>query len=62
MATSRPPRKQPTLVEVWRRVNLAEGIELQVEPGRAGLTPRQVRELVKRTREVVDDLARDQEE
>ncbi|HYC37924.1 MAG TPA: hypothetical protein VEC19_15955 [Usitatibacter sp.] len=51
--------KPPMLVEVWRRVHLGEGIELQVEPGRAGLTPRQVRELVKRTREVYEELSRE---
>lgn len=43
-----PPRAvRPGTVEVWSRVTLADGLELQIEPGRAGLTPEQVRELVR---------------
>jgi DNA-binding transcriptional MerR regulator len=42
-----PPRPvRPGMVEVWSRVTLADGLELQVEPGRAGLSPEQVRALV----------------
>lgn len=43
-----PPRRSPPAgsVEVWSRVTLADGLELQVEPGRAGLSPEQMRELV----------------
>ena len=43
-----PPRTvAPGTVEVWSRVTLADGLELQIEPGRAGLTPEQVRALVR---------------
>lgn len=43
-----PPRRvRPGTVEVWSRVTLADGLELQIEPGRAGLTPEQVRALVR---------------
>jgi len=44
-----PPRRAPPpgSVEVWSRVTVADGIEVQVEPGRAGLTPEQVRALVR---------------
>ena len=44
-----PPRRAspPGSVEVWSRVTVADGIEVQVEPGRAGLTPEQVRALVR---------------
>lgn len=43
-----PPRPvRPGTVEVWSRVTLADGLELQVEPGRAGLSPAQLRELVR---------------
>lgn len=47
-APADPPRRAtaPGSVEVWSRVTLADGLELQVEPGRAGLTPEQVRALV----------------
>jgi len=43
-----PPRRmQPGTVEVWSRVTLADGLEVHVEPGRAGLSPEQVRALVR---------------
>ncbi len=43
-----PPRRvRPGTVEVWSRVTLADGLELQVEPGRADLSPEQLRALVR---------------
>ena len=33
------------LVEVWSRMHIEDGIELHIEPGRAGMSPEQVREL-----------------
>lgn len=43
-----PPRPvRPGTVEVWSRITLADGVELQVEPGRAGLSPEQVRAFVR---------------
>ncbi len=43
-----PPRAaQPGSVEVWSRVTLADGLEVHLEPGRAGLSPEQVRALVR---------------
>ncbi|MFM2066883.1 MAG: hypothetical protein RLZZ584_1792 [Pseudomonadota bacterium] len=43
-----PPRAAaPGSVEVWSRMTLADGLELHLEPGRAGLTPEQVRELLR---------------
>ena len=42
-----PPRAvRAGSVEVWSRVTLADGLEVQIEPGRAGLTPEQVRAFV----------------
>jgi DNA-binding transcriptional MerR regulator len=42
-----PPRPaKPGMVEVWSRVTLADGVELQVEPSRAGMTPEQVRAFI----------------
>ena len=32
-------------VEVWSHLTLAEGVELHIEPGRAGLKPEEVRKL-----------------
>ena len=44
-----PPRSsRPGSVEVWSRVTLADGLELHLEPGRAGLGAEQVRTLVRR--------------
>ena len=44
-----PPRRAapPGSVEVWSRVTVADGLEVQLEPGRAGLTPQQVRAFVR---------------
>ena len=36
------PRRAGT-VEVWRHLVVAEGVEVNLEPGRAGLSPEQVR-------------------
>ena len=42
-----PPRPvKPGMVEVWSRITLADGGEIQVEPGRAGMTPEQVRAFI----------------
>lgn len=39
-----PPRpRRPGTVEVWSHLVVADGIEIQIEPGRAGLSPEQVR-------------------
>ncbi len=42
----RPARKSGS-VEVWSHVVIDEGVELMVEPGRADLSPQQVRDLAK---------------
>lgn len=42
-----PRQLRPGSVEVWSRVTLADGLELQVQPGRAELSPEQLRELVR---------------
>jgi DNA-binding transcriptional MerR regulator len=42
-----PPQPvKPGMVEVWSRVTLADGVEVQLEPGRAGMTPEQVRAFI----------------
>lgn len=35
--------RRPGTVEVWSRLFIADGVELSIEPGRAGLGPEQVR-------------------
>jgi len=42
-----PRRAPPGSVEVWSRVTVADGLEVHVEPGRAGLTPDQARSLIR---------------
>jgi DNA-binding transcriptional MerR regulator len=42
-----PLAVKPGTVEVWSRVTLADGLELNLEPGRAGLSPEQVRAFVR---------------
>ena len=44
-----PPIKpqQPGSLEVWSHLNIADGIQLQIEPNRSGLTSEQIRKLLK---------------
>ena len=44
-----PPIKpqQPGSLEVWSHLNIADGIQLQIEPNRSGLTPEQIKKLLK---------------
>ena len=42
-----PQPASPGSVEVWSRMTLADGMEVHVEPSRAGLSPEQVRALVR---------------
>jgi DNA-binding transcriptional MerR regulator len=43
-----PPLPQkPGTVEVWSHMHIGDGIELHIEPGRAGFSPEQVRTLFK---------------
>ena len=52
-----PPRAvKPGSVEVWSRVTLADGLEVHLEPGRAGLSAEQVRALVRRITEAYRDV------
>ena len=42
-----PRQARAGMVEVWSRITLADGLELHIEPGRAGLSPEQVRSMVR---------------
>jgi DNA-binding transcriptional MerR regulator len=44
---SPPQRVRPGTVEVWSRLSLADGLEVHLEPARAGLSPEQVRTFVR---------------
>ena len=58
-----PPRQRamPGSVEVWSRMTLADGLEVHVEPGRAGLSPEQVRALVRGITAMYREVRADQE-
>lgn len=51
-----PRAAKPGSVEVWSRVTLADGLELHLEPGRAGLSAEQVRRLVRRITEAYREV------
>jgi hypothetical protein len=55
------PRYSGT-VEVWSRVTLADGVELHIEPGRAGLSPEDVRTLIKQSLHTFESLKKENEE
>jgi DNA-binding transcriptional MerR regulator len=40
-------RAPPGSIEVWSRVTVADGLEVHIEPGRADLSPEQMRSLVR---------------
>ena len=49
------PRRAGT-VEVWSHVVVADGVEVNLEPGRAGLSPAQVRAFVRGVMQVYEQL------
>ncbi|MGB4913346.1 MAG: MerR family transcriptional regulator [Candidatus Dechloromonas phosphoritropha] len=51
-----PRRKAPGTIEVWSRLQVAHGIELQVEAGEAGLTPEQLRALFRGALQTYQDI------
>jgi DNA-binding transcriptional MerR regulator len=47
-ANQAPPKPRwPGMVEVWSHVHIADGVELHIEPGRACLSPEQLRAFLK---------------
>ena len=59
-----PPPRPRRLgdLEVWSRLHIADGVELSIEPSRAGLDPAQVRELTRRILRACTDLTAPKEE
>jgi DNA-binding transcriptional MerR regulator len=51
-----PRRREPGTVKVWSHIVLGEGLELNVEPPQAGLTPEQLRELVREVSALFDSI------
>jgi DNA-binding transcriptional MerR regulator len=58
-----PPRpRKPGSVEVMSHLIVADGVELVIEPGRAGLKPEEVRKLFKSVLERYNDIIKEQGE
>ena len=55
LAALATPRRAGT-VEVWSHIVVREGIELNIEPGQAGLSPEQVRRLASRVTRLVEEI------
>ena len=52
-----PPRSRGAgSVEVWSHLVVADGVELTIEPGRAGLSPEQVRQLFRSVMQVFEEI------
>ena len=57
-----PPRpKKPGSVEVWSHLNISDGVELQIEPKRAGLHPDQVRVLFREVTNLYNSIIKEGE-
>ena len=48
--------RRPGSVEVWSHLVIADGVELHVEPTRAGLQPEQLRALLQNTMQALDQI------
>jgi len=53
------PTRRPGSVEVWSHLLIDEGVELLIEPTRAGLAPEQVRQLLRRTIEALQQIKKE---
>lgn len=53
--------RQPGTVEVWSHLLIADGVELHLEPGRAGLSPEQVRAFYAQILSAYEQLKTEQE-
>jgi len=53
-----PPRaRAPGSIEVCSHLTVADGIEIVIEPGRAGLSPEQVRQFVRQVMQAYSDIS-----
>lgn len=53
------PEDRTGTIEVWSHVILADGVEVHINAGRAGLTPEHVRELVKRVQQEFHNITKE---
>lgn len=52
------PHPQPGSVAVWSRLLVRDGIELHIEPHRAGLSPEQLRAFCRKVMDAMDTIAK----
>lgn len=57
-----PPPRKPGSVEVMSHLIVADGVELVIEPGRAGLKPEEVRKLFRSVLAAYGDIIKEQGE
>jgi DNA-binding transcriptional MerR regulator len=56
-----PTPRRPGTVEVWSHLVVADGVEITMEPGRAGLSPEQVRTFFRNVTQVYEQLHKSEE-
>ena len=56
------PTRRPGSVEVWTHLMVDEGVELVIEPKRAGLSPEQVRHLLRRVLDAMQQVKKEENE
>jgi DNA-binding transcriptional MerR regulator len=58
-----PPRgRKPGDLEIWSKLFVKEGLEINLEPKMAGMSPEQVREFCRRVMELADEITGRNEE
>jgi DNA-binding transcriptional MerR regulator len=55
------PRQNTGGVEVWSHIHVKHGIELHIQPGKAGLSPEQLRVLLEKLLEALDEIEQHKE-
>ena len=53
--------KWPGMVEVWSHLHIADGVELNIEPNRAGLAPEELRTFLRQVMEAYTTLTKEKQ-
>lgn len=53
--------KWPGMVEVWSRIHIADGVELNIEPNRAGLAPEELRAFLRQVMEAYETIIKEKQ-
>ena len=51
-----PPRENTGGIEVWSHIHVKDGVELHIQPGKAGLSPEQLRMLQGQLLRALDEI------